>query len=196
MQNVIAGEQLKAGEMMFIGEDGKAYGIKHLLPPGPPALHWDISKKQVHDLIHGFVPHRLATGLADSAYRLTTLSEFLRFWEWSLIWTMRRKKNFRDCDAATRKLKGMLVCEGWAGLVPLDIWYKHANGGRHSEFATVLVDESLIPGPPVSFRDPTPYDVMKIAKVYLCEPSKRDMIRPCLEYFAPETGRSVYRVNQ
>ena len=127
--------------------------------------------------------------LADGLYRITTVSEFRRFWEWSLIWTTKTKRNFKDCDALTRKLKGKLVCEGWAGLPPLDVWYKHASGGRHSEFATVLVDDQKHP---ISSQ----IDPMPIAEVYLCEPSKRDLIRPCLEYFAPETGRSVYRVNQ
>ena len=199
MTIVKAGEYLSASELLFIAEDGNAYSYTHLLPPPPPIHHWDMTKKQVHEMLRGFIPPKIGTGLADGAYRITTLSEFLRFWEWSLIWTMKRKKNFKDCDAATRKLKGKLVCEGWAGLVPLDIWYKHANGGRHSEFCTLLVDDSA---GPVGYTAEGPleriefYHIEHLIKAFLFEPGKRNLYRPCLEYFAPETGRKVYKCSQ
>ena len=185
----IAGESLVPNTLCFIAEDGKYYSADHLLPPAPPAQQWDLTKKQLYSLIFEFTPRRVSVDLADTLYRITTLSEFKRFYAWSLIWTTKRKRNFKDCDALTRKLKGKLVEEGWAGLPPLDIWYKHANGGRHSEFGTVLVDDALWLANPEA-------NVMSLAKAYLVEPGKPDMIRPCLEYFAPETGRSVYRINQ
>ena len=197
MTIVKAGEYLSAGALLFIAEDGKAYSYTHLLPPPPPIHYWDMTKKQVHEMLRGFIPPKIGTGLADGAYRITTLSEFLRFWEWSLIWTMKRKKNFKDCDAATRKLKGKLVCEGWAGLVPLDIWYKHANGGRHSEFCTLLVDDSA--GITMSFNSESNTEfstIEHLIKAFLFEPGKRNLYRPCLEYFAPETGRKVYKCSQ
>ena len=186
---VKSGENMSPGTLCYKEEDGKFYGIEHLLPPAPPSQQWEISKKQIHDMLHEFIPHNVSMDLADGRYRLATLSEFLIWWEWSLIWTTKRKKNFKDCDALTRKVKGKLVTEGWAALPPFDVWYIHANGGRHSEFCTFLVDDSLIPFGPEA-------DVTKIAVAYLFEPSKRKLYRPCLEYFAPETGRRVYRLNQ
>ena len=83
--NVIAGEKLKDGTLLFIGEDGKAYGARHLVPPAPPYIHWEITKKQLHDLLHGFIAHNVSMDLADGLYRITTVSEFRRFWELSLI---------------------------------------------------------------------------------------------------------------
>ena len=108
----IAGESLVPNTLCFIAEDGKYYSADHLLPPAPPAQQWDLTKKQLYQLIFEFTPRRVSVDLADTLYRITTLSEFKRFYAWSLIWTTKRKRNFKDCDALTRKLKGKLVEEG------------------------------------------------------------------------------------
>lgn len=139
-------------------------------PPSPPWPWIEVTGEALYGLLRDLLGNICTIDLADQRYRITTVSEFLRFMEWAQTWKMDWKEDFPDCDDFVRLLKGLLVCPGWGWIPPIDVWFERANG-PHSEFLTLLIDnrEGSNGQPTLFLIEPQIEDLIEVAEEVLVE---------------------------
>ena len=151
-----------------------------LKPPAPPSEVWPVTGQELLGLLRVIAPSPISIDLADGRYEITTVTEMLRFLNKIKAYDMKYIEDFLDCDDFTRRIRGLLVCPGWSGIVALDCWFESDRGG-HSELLTLLVDD----------REPE-----RPVCLFLIEGQAKDLIELAEEVLLDNGASKVYNINR